>query len=206
MENSRKTISLLCLLALFVTPLIAQWEPASWPDEEPKFESAFFSRIGVTVANVDESLKFYRDILGMELLLDRKKMYDPRLPEFSGITPDQTFRFVILKTNMSTELMFNAGYLALSEVCDAEGNRLEPKKKVQATGSEPGSIMIQFVVDNNVPIYERVKDLPGYEVIFAPEEKPDGKHTELLVRDPNGLRLWITDRYSRTIFLENKGE
>ena len=199
---SRKTFILLVFIGVTSAKLIAQkYEPAPWPDKEPKFESAYFMRAGVTVSSIDESLKLYRDILGLEVLLDRKGMFDPRLPDFSGIQPDQTIRLTILKTKMDGEELLNGGYIALSEICDSEGKRLPAEDNVKTTGKEPGSIMLQFLVDDVIPIHKEIVTL-GYEVISEPVEREDGSHSELLVRDPNGIRLWITDRYSRTIFLK----
>jgi len=160
----------------------------------------YFMRAGVTVSDIDESLKLYRDILGLEVLLDRRGMYDPRLPDFSGIQPDQTIRLTILKTKMDGEEMLNGGYIAFSEICDSEGVRIDPEDNVVTTGKEPGSIMLQFLVDDVMPVHKQIVAL-GYEIISAPNKREDGSHSELLVRDPNGIRLWITDRYNRTIFL-----
>lgn len=199
-NNIGKSISLFTLAMLTITmPVTAQIKPAPWPDEMPEFQSAVFARAGVTVRDIDESLKFYRDILGMSVIHDRKAMFDPRLPEFSGLEKDQTIRLVILRLAISGDAKFHAGYIALSEISDAEGEKLQPKNPVSGDGSQPGSIMLQFMVEDAKAVHQKVIEL-GYEVIAAPDAtKP---HGELLLRDPNGIRFWITDRYSRAILIK----
>lgn len=180
-------------------PAIAQIEPALWPEEAPEFQSAVFARAGVTVRDVDEALKFYRDVLGMTVILDRKGMSDSKLPGFAGIEPDQTIRLTVLRPKLTGDAQFHSGYIALSEVSDAQGNKVEPKSKISGDGSQPGSIMLQFMVEDVKTVHKQVIKL-GYEIIAAPDlNKPFG---ELLVRDNNGVRFWITDRYSRSILIK----
>ena len=201
----KNIVLIVILTCLFSTYVFSQFVPAPWPDKEPKFESAFFMRAGVTVRDIDESLLLYRDILGMKVLIDRKGMFDSRLLDFSGLAEGETIRLTVLAPQNNGKAFVNAGYIALSEISDARGQRLPAKANVKTSGSEPGSIMLQFLVDDTKPIHKKIVDL-GYEIISAPSEKPDGTWSELLVRDPNGIRLWITDRYSRTIFLERSDD
>lgn len=179
----------------------SRFEPAPWPEDAPGFASATFARAGVTVRDIDESLKFFRDVLGMNVIVDRRAMFDPRLPAFSGLSEDQTIRLTILQPDMEGPAKLNVGYIAISEISDSEGNKLRPRAPVTSTGSEPGSIMLQFLVDDVRIIHDQVVDL-GYQIISAPIELEDGRRSELLIRDFNGIRYWITDRYERTLFLE----
>lgn len=194
-----KPVTILAALLGISSSVLAQISPAPWPAEAPEFQSAVFARAGVTVRDVDESLKFYRDILGMEVILDRKGMSDPKLPGFAGIDSDQTIRLTILRPKLAGEARFHSGYIALSEVSDAEGNRIPPKPVISGDGSQPGSVMLQFMVEDAREVHEKVLGL-GYEIIAAPD--PDKNFGELLVRDPNGVRFWITDRYSRAILIQ----
>ena len=178
---------------------MAQMQPAPWPDKAPEFEAGVFARAGVTVRDIDESLKFYRDILGMDVIHDRKGLYDPRLQEFSGMSSDQSIRLTILRPALSGDGKFHAGYIALSELSNSEGERITPRENVTQTGIQPGSIMLQFMVEDAKDIHRKVKSLEGYHIISAPD--PDKPYGELLIKDPNGVRFWITDRYLRTILL-----
>ncbi|MEO9467990.1 VOC family protein [Parasphingorhabdus sp.] len=195
-----KFVPLFIPVMLAITmPATAQIKPAPWPEKMPEFQSAVFARAGVTVRDIDESLKFYRDILGMTVIHDRKAMFDPRLVEFAGLENDRTIRLVILRPAITGDAKFHAGYIALSEISDAEGKKLSPKEPVSGDGSDPGSIMLQFMVEDAKLVHQKVRQL-GYEIIAAPD--PEKPHGELLVRDPNGIRFWITDRYSRAILIE----
>lgn len=193
------TLRLLAVVTFFsALSANAQMQAAPWPDQAPEFQSAVFARAGVTVRDIDESLKFYRDVLGMTVIHERKAMYDPRLDDFSGLSSNQTIRLVILRPALSTDAKFHAGYIALSELSNADGERIDPKSTVVTSGSEPGSIMLQFMVEDAKLVHQQVVKL-GYEIISSPD--PDQPFGELLIRDPNGVRFWITDRYPRTILL-----
>ena len=96
----------------------AQITAAPWPDESPEFTAGVFARAGVTVADIDESLKFYRDILGLDVIHDRKGLSDPRLEKFSGMTSDESIRLVILRPALKGGEKFHSGYIALSERSD----------------------------------------------------------------------------------------
>ena len=194
-----KPVTILTLLLGISSPVLAQISPAPWPAEAPEFQSAVFARAGVTVRDVDESLKFYRDVLGMQVILDRKGMSDPKLPGFAGIDSDQTIRLTILRPKLTGEAKFHSGYIALSEVSDADGNKVPPKAAVSGDGSQPGSVMLQFMVEDAKEVHRKVLGL-GYEIISAPD--PEKNFGELLVRDHNGVRFWITDRYSRAILIQ----
>ncbi|MEM8984476.1 MAG: VOC family protein [Pseudomonadota bacterium] len=178
----------------------AQIEAAPWPDQAPAFDGAVFARAGITVRDIDESLVFYRDILGLDVIHDRKGLFDPRLKSFSGMTENETIRLVILRPSLTNGQKFHAGYIALSERSNKDGDRIEAKETVQHDGIQPGAIMLQFMVDDAKRVHQAVLKLDGYEVIAAPD--PDKPFGELLVRDPNNVRFWITDRYGRHIFVK----
>lgn len=187
---------------LVLTPSLgmAQITAAPWPEQSPEFDGGVFARAGITVRDIDESLLFYRDVLGLDVIHDRKGLFDPRLERFSGMTSDETIRLVILRPSLVGGEKFHAGYIALSERSDRQGKRIAAKKTVRHDGIQPGAIMLQFMVEDANKVYQAVLKLDGYEIISAPDpEKPYG---ELLVRDPNNVRFWITDRYGRHIFVD----
>jgi len=184
----------------FTAPVLAQINPAPWPSESPEFTAGVFARAGVTVSDIDESLKFYRNILGMDVIHDRKGLYDPRLEQFSGMTSDESIRLTILRPALKNGEKFHSGYIALSERSDRDGKKITPKETVNHTGIQPGAIMLQFMVEDAKQIHQEVRKLDGYEIISAPD--PDKAYGELLVKSPNGVRFWITDRYGRHIFIE----
>ncbi len=123
-------------------------EAAPWPENAPEFESAVFARAGITVRDIDESLKFYRDVLGVTLIHERKATYDPRLEKFSGLQAGQTIRLAILRPALNINSKFHSGYIALSEISNSEGERIEPEENAVTSGAEPGSIMLQFMVED----------------------------------------------------------
>ena len=168
-----------------------------WPDEPVVIDSALLSRAGITVRDIDEALSLYRDILCMEVVVDRPRMADPRMPVFLGMQHDQHFRFVILRLKTAGPSHLNAGYLSLAEIRNADGSRYDHPDTAPVTGSEPGSMMLMFIVEDIHKVYAQVQEM-GLAILSPPTRRPDGTSSEMLMRGPNGERLWVTDRYGRS--------
>ena len=191
------------LAAPLAAPAGAQEITSYWPQEEPRITSAILSRTGMTVRDIEASLKLYRDILGLEPFYERSELDDPRLVDFSGLEPGQTLRLVVLRTRTNGPAMLNAGYLGLSEIYDADGRKVELPQQ-PAGEAVYGSMALLFVVEDTNAIYEQVK-AGGYDIISAPERRADGTSTQLLMRGPDGERLWITSSTNRGPFQEKNG-
>ena len=197
----RPTAALVIALGLIPVAASAQFEPV-WPEAEPEITSAILSRSSITVRSIEESLKLYRDILGMTVFYTPPPIFDPRLVAFSGLKPDQKLRLVVLRTETDGAAKLNAGYLGLAEILEADGTAAN----LTAARSEPaiyGAIGFLFVVENTREIHDQVV-AAGFEVISAPVEKDDGSHTQLLMRGPSGERLWITEGERRSVFLQQR--
>lgn len=172
-----------------------------WPGTPPEISSALYSRAGITVANMDKSLKFYRDALGMTVLVDRVGKTDARLAAFSGVEQDQAIRLVILRTETRGPAQLNAGYIGLAEITAADGSTIQNREVLTSNGAETGAIMLMFVVEDVRAVHADILGL-GLEIISEPQQREDGSWSELLIRGPNQERLWITDRYSRDVLVE----
>lgn len=172
-----------------------------WVSEPPAITSAVYSRAGITVADMDESLKLYRDVFGMRVLVDRLGKTDARLSAFSGLTDDQSIRLVVLRTETEGIAQLNAGYIGLAEITNSDGTATSTKTPLVSSGAETGSIMLMFVVEDIQETWAAVREM-GYDIISEPEQRDDGTWSELLMRGPNAERLWVTGRYGRSVLVE----
>ncbi|MEM9570467.1 MAG: VOC family protein [Pseudomonadota bacterium] len=200
-NSQRLRFGLLALAALATACTTHEAAEPFWPESPPDITSALYSRAGITVANMDESLTLYRDIFGMKVVVDRQGKTDPRLSAFSGLLDDQAIRLVILRTETDSAAQLNAGYIGLAQIIDPEGTSRAAHPPLQSSGAEPGAVMLMFVVEDVRAVERQVRTL-GYHIISPSEQRADGSRSELLIRGPNNERLWVTDRYPRKVLVE----
>ncbi len=188
------SLAALALLELGATAARAQYrELEVWPSAEPDIVSAMLWRTGVTVRSIDESLKLYRDILGMTPVYAPATQSDPRLEAFSGLKPGQKLRLLVLRTETAGDAALNVGYLGLAEVLEADGSRAQLKAPARDASARYGQIGILFMVEDIMTIARKVEE-GGYTILSKPTKRADGSNTQLLMLGPDGERLWITER------------
>ncbi len=190
-------------LALYSISLIGQNYSPEWPDTEPQIVSALPSRTSINVESIEKSLSFYRDILGLRVFYERKGLDDKRLVPFSGMKPGQTMNLTVLTTRLkNTEnLLLNTGYIGLSEIREADGSLM---KQPPISPIEPvrGSMAILIMVKDVMAIYKKVTKA-GYNILSVPKARENGKgFTQLLMRGPDGERLWISQTHNIAPFIE----
>ncbi len=187
-------IGALVVLALGAPASYAQYrELESWPSAEPDIVSAMLWRTGITVRSIDESLKLYRDILGMTPVYAPATQSDPRLEAFSGLKPGQKLKLLVLRTETAGDAALNVGYLGLAEVLEADGSPARLEEPARGAPARYGQIAILFLVEDVLTIARKVQD-GGYTVLSMPTKRADGSNTQLLMLGPDGERLWITER------------
>lgn len=195
----------------FTLPLLAcqsldtgSHELSSWPETEPAITSSIFSRTSLTVRSIEESLKLYEGVFGMSPFYDRPNLDDPRLVPFSNLKPGQKMNLTVLRIETDSPFKVNSGYIGLTEIVEAEGS-LAPLPDQSRSAAAYGAATLMFMVPNTMDVHERVKAL-GYEVISAPTLREDGSRTQLLMRGPDGERLWVGETSNHSVFLDPNRE
>lgn len=195
--------------ALFVLPLLAcqtvnakQQNTSPWPEVEPTITSSIFSRTSLTVRSIEESLKLYEGVFGMTPFYDRPNLDDPRLIPFSNLKPGQKMNLTVLRIETDSPFKVNSGYIGLVEVIEADGS-LASLPNLSRNAAEYGAATLMFMVPNTIETHEKVKAL-GYEVISAPTLREDGSRTQLLMRGPDGERIWVGETSNHSVFLDPK--
>ncbi|HEY8480254.1 MAG TPA: VOC family protein [Spirillospora sp.] len=122
----------------------------------------------ITVNDVEESLAFYRDGLGMEVLND---------------VPYGEFRWVTLGDpgRSDAQIVLSEPHAGRSK---ADGDALQ---ELLTKGSLP---MVIFATDDLDATFERVRQVPGAEVLQEPKEQPWGPR-DCAFRDPSGNMVRI---------------
>ncbi|MEM6681099.1 MAG: VOC family protein [Pseudomonadota bacterium] len=173
--------------------------PPAWADAPPEIVSAVFSRTGIKVQNIDESLKLYQGILGLKPFYERKNLTDERLKLYSGMRDGEAMHLVVLRIETKGPLQANFGYLGLAEFVLPDGSRPKLNQRL-STGREAGGFSMIFLVDDMAETYAKVK-AGGYDIISHPSQRENGRWTQMMLRGPDGERLWLTESYNRTPFL-----
>lgn len=132
---------------------------------------------GYTVADLDRSLHFYRDLLGMEVVASQEKK-GGYLAAIVGY-PDAHVRMAHLRVPGADHVVELFEYLVPAG--DAAGT-LEPKNV--------GASHLCFVVDDLPALYERLRSA-GIESFFSPPVEVDtginAGGLALYLRDPDGI-------------------
>lgn len=204
MKRPHRHFPIVATLALLMTAACQTQNEtqAFWPETEPEISSALFSRTGMTVRSIEESLRLYRDILGLTPFYSRPNLDDPRLIDFAGLKAGQTLTLSVLRIETVGPAQINSGYLGLAEINSADGESVvEPATK--ETGAEAGAMMLMFLVEDMADTYDQIL-AEGYQIISHPEQRSDGTWSQLLMRGPDGERIWLTQSENRKPFLEKR--
>lgn len=166
--------TLIALLALTV---------AARAEDDP-VQSLLLRSVTVT-CKLEESIAFYRDILGQEVIEDVKQDA-VRAAEYLDVTPEAEIRFVVMKGSAvypGGEII--GGRVAFMGIRDPKGNACKDADKVENHRGIHGSHIHPHRVANIDEIARRAK-ARGVEILFGPRPSGTRKSRNLMMFDPNG--------------------
>lgn len=139
------------------------------------------------VADISESLKLYRDILGLEIRVDI--ILENELANSVLGTKNKRVRAVVLKSGD----LFNGG-LGLFEFLGDTGN----VKERQEAYVKPGDAVLVFITNNIFEIHEKVKKgnyaIASEPMILFPVEGKEAQDYEMLFFDRDGIGVNLIQR------------
>ena len=143
----------------------------------------------VTTADLEGSIAFYRDVVGLPLL-ERGDGAEPELSELVGL-PDVKIRWA--------ELDLGGGLrLELLEYLTPEGEPLEPRP------NRPGATHLGLAVADLAPVQRRLADagaLVSEDVVVLTEEGDWNGVRTIYARDPDGVSVEFVERAERLVRL-----
>ncbi|MDX2145548.1 MAG: VOC family protein [Rhodospirillaceae bacterium] len=181
-------MALLAMGLCLSSPVLSQDSPA------PATVSVM-SRMTMVVADIEASKRFYTYGLGYELLGDNV-ITNPVVKTQMGVAQDRTVRFAILRSSHMIEGKKREGaQLGLIQV----GNPALPVM-TRPAGADlaSGETMMAMRTTNIDLVYARMKELKA-RILLEPMKSPDGKETELVVHDPDGVRIHVVQRPDREV-------
>ena len=179
--------------ALCVIAALAPQAAAQSPTSESTI--SVMSRMTIVVADIEASKRFYTYGLGYEVLGD-SVITNSVVKIQMGLPQNQTVRFVILRSSHLIDGKKREGaQLGLIQV----GNPALPAMK-RPTGVDlaSGESMMAMRTTNVDLVYARMKELKA-RIVLDPMTSPDGRETELVVHDPDGVRIHVVQRPDREV-------
>lgn len=198
MNNYRKkkyVLLIVLIFSLFCSTTAASAElPESGAEDATDQELiSVLSRMTLLVKDVDVSKHFYTYALGYEVLLD-KDIGRPTVRAQMGLGPEQTVRFAILQSSHLIEGKKREGAgIGLIQV----GNPAPPvmQRPVGAVLAI-GETMMAVRTSDIDTVYRRLQEIDA-NIIIEPITTADGSETELVVHDPDGVRIHVVQRPDR---------
>jgi catechol 2,3-dioxygenase-like lactoylglutathione lyase family enzyme len=177
------------LLGIASAAAVAEAPPAS------ATTVSVMSRMTMVVADLEASKRFYSYGLGYEVLSDNV-ITNPVVKTQMGLAQDRTVRFAILRSSHMIEGKKREGaQLGLIQV----GNPPLPVMRRPAGADlAAGETMMAMRTTDIALVYARMKELKA-RILLEPMTSPDGRETELVVHDPDGVRIHVVQRPDREV-------
>ncbi|MBI3973150.1 MAG: VOC family protein [Chloroflexi bacterium] len=142
-----------------------------------------FHHSGFTVSDMERSLAFYRDVLGLPVVADMQPEadYPARVTGFLGAT----FRIVFLQLAPGGHIL---------ELIQYKTRAGEP---LPLATNRPGCGHICFLVDDLPAVYERLHKQQGVTFVSAPVPITQGANRggyAVYLRDPDGITVELLQR------------
>jgi len=194
------TLSIAALTGLLaitacITTFPARAEPASSPLAEAETIDlvSVLSRMTLVVKDADVSKRFYTYALGYEEVMDRV-IDRESVRTLMGLEADQTVRFVIVgSSHVINDKKREGAGIGLIQV----GNPAPPvMTRPGASDLASGEAMMAVRTSDIDTVYQRLLELDA-KILIPPMKSADGLETELVVHDPDGIRIHVVQRPDR---------
>ncbi len=135
------------------------------------------NHVGLSVVNLEKSVKFYTEVLGMEI--DYRAYHEGKpISDVVGVKKANLQVCVVRKGDCKIELI-------------EYGNRVDPKGHKRQ--NEPGLIHISFEVDDVDEVYQTVRDL-GYEFYSQPMVTRPGGPRICYFKGPDDVTMELYEK------------
>lgn len=166
-------------------------ETHSEPQTDASTIDSALLRTAIVVQDRERSKAFYESALGYRVSFDGD-ITRPAVLEQLGLPKGQRVHFVVLK---------GADRVGGTAVTGAMIGLLEIQNPAPAAMKRPrgadlavGESMLAVVTSDIEHAYRRAQAL-GIRVLLPPTEAPDGSEAEMVLHDPDGVRVHVVQRY-----------
>ena len=137
--------------------------------------------VGITVTDLDRSLKFYRDVLGFTITREMNES-GKHIDNFSDL------KGVIVRT---VKMKSDDG--SMIELLKYDSHKCPNHHNKHQKICEIGCSHFAMTVDDLEEVCQDVKDFVDASLICEPEHSPDGKVKLTFCRDPDGTLIELVE-------------
>lgn len=184
-----------CALAWLVATPSRSELPASAPDQAPGIDvQAILLRATIVTCKLEESLAFYRDVLGQRVIQQRDFSAEVG-GAFVDVSPAGTVRLVIMegRGEYSGGPVMGGRVALIAAVNDPKGPACRDSADRKNRIGHHGDLILPFRVSGIDEIARRAK-ARGDKIAFGPSPSPMGLSTNMLLWDPNGVLLELFEQ------------
>jgi len=176
--------------ALLCCVLLAKPGPAVADQPLPPDVVSVLSRTAIVVADLEASKRFYSWALGYEVSFDGD-ITRPEVVAQLQLAPGQRAWFTVLRSSSVIEGVRRDGaMIGLLSITDPA-----PPVMRRPAGHDLaiGEAMLAVRTTDIATVRERLGEL-GARILLEPMRSADGSQTELVVHDPDGIRIHVVQR------------
>lgn len=159
-------------------------EPAG---ELPAEVDSVLLRLAISVSDIEKSKRFYNYGLGYRVGFDGD-ITNPDVAAKLQLKEDQTAHFVVLYG--AEEIAGEAVTGAMIGLMHIDNPPLPAIERPGPGGLASGEGVLAIVASDMDLIYARMQEL-GATILYPPTKSPDGSESELVVYDPDGIRIHV---------------
>jgi catechol 2,3-dioxygenase-like lactoylglutathione lyase family enzyme len=157
--------------------------------------TSVMSRMTMVVTDIEASKRFYNYGLGYQVQSDNI-ITNPIVKTQMGLPQDRNVRFAILRSDHMIDGKKREGaQLGLIQVSNPS---LPVMKRPSGADLASGETMMAMRTTDIKLVYARMKEL-GARILLEPMVSADGRETELVVHDPDGVRIHVVQRPDREV-------
>ena len=148
-------------------------------------------RVAITVSDIEVSKRFYSYALGYSVGFEGD-ITSPWVTDLLQLHDGQTARFVVLKGGDTIGgQSLSSAMIGLMQIDNPPLQKLErPGEQSLAAGES----VMAIVTEDIAVVYDRLLELNA-RVLHPPTIKPNGSETELVVYDPDGVRIHVVQSH-----------
>lgn len=147
-------------------------------------------RTAIVVKDIERSKRFYSRALGYEIGFDGD-ITRPGVIEQLRLKPGQRAHFTVLKSsNVIGDRKYDGAMIGLLQISNPAPPVMRRPRRAEIA---VGEAMLAIQTRDIRQVTARLREL-GATFLVEPMDSPDGKETELVVYDPDGIRIHVLER------------
>ena len=146
-------------------------------------------RIAIPVSDIEVSKEFYAHVLGFEPGFDGD-ITSPWVSELLQLEAGQTVRFAVLYGADDID----GDSSAMIGLLQVDNPPLPSLQRPQGASLATGESMMAMVTQDMEGVHLRLEEV-GATILFGPTPSVDGSESELVFRDPDGMRIHVVQRH-----------